>query len=415
MSHSLEVWLDADLVTQALQVGALSHDRSQIRFAYEDAWLRHPLRFALDPDLSLDSGSFHPSPEQGNFRVFDDSSPDRWGQTLMKRREALAAKDESRAPRVLRAWDFLVGVQDFTRQGALRFRRRGETEFLASHKLPAPPVTSLRELEAVARELSGKRIDDLNALRRWLAVLVAPGASLGGARPKANFTEADGSLWIAKFPARDDERDIGAWEGIVHWLAASAGITVPPCKVLRLGKDHRTFCVQRFDRSAGRRRFYASAMAMLRKDRSEGTSYLEIAEFLQQQGARGSVRQDLAQLFRRVAFNVAVGHRDDHLRNHGFILTQTGWRLAPAFDMNPIIDKAEHVLDIDESDNRPDLRTVIGTAGWYQLTNAQGRSIVDEVVAVTSQWRAAAARAGIARADVELTAVAFEQTDAFGS
>ena len=412
MSRSLEVWLDADLVAQPLHVGTLSHDRGQVRFAYEEAWLRHPLCFALDPDLSLDSGSFHTRPEQGNFRVFDDSSPDRWGQTLMKRREALDAKDEGRAPRVQHAWDFLVGVQDFTRQGALRFRRSGEAAFLASHKLPAPPVTSLRELQAVARELSGKHIDDLNALRRWLSVLVAPGASLGGARPKANFTEADGSLWIAKFPARDDERDIGAWEGIVHWLAASAGIAVPPCKVLRLGKNYRTFCVKRFDRAGGKRLFYASAMAMLRKDHSEGSSYLEIAEFIQQQGAQGSVRHDLAQLFRRVAFNVAVGHRDDHLRNHGFILTATGWRLAPAFDMNPITDKAEHVLDIDESDNRPDLRTVIDTAGWYRLTSAQGRAIVDEVVAVTGQWRAAAARAGIARADVELMAVAFAHTDA---
>jgi serine/threonine-protein kinase HipA len=413
MNDSLEVWLDADLISEPLRVGTLSHQRGQVRFAYEGAWLRHPLRFALDPDLSLDAGTFHPSPERGNFRVFDDSSPDRWGQTLMKRREALAAKDEGRSPRVLRAWDFLIGVQDFTRQGALRFRHDGAAEFVAAHKLPAPPVTSLRELEAVARELTGKHIDDIDALRRWLAVLVAPGASLGGARPKANFTEADGSLWIAKFPARDDARDIGAWEGIVHWLAANAGIDVPPCKVLRLGKDHRTFCVKRFDRAAGKRRFYASAMAMLRKDRSEGSSYLEIAEFLQQQGARGSVRQDLAQLFRRVAFNVAVGHRDDHLRNHGFILTSTGWRLAPAFDMNPIIDKAEHVLDIDESDNRPDLSTVIGSAGWYGLTPGQAAAVVDEVVHTTGQWRAAAARAGIARADVELTAVAFEQTEAF--
>ncbi|KNZ33749.1 MAG: HipA domain protein [Methylibium sp. NZG] len=411
MSRSLEVWLDADLVPTALQVGTLLHDRGQVRFAYEDAWLRHPLRFALDPDLSLDAGSFHPSPEQGNFRVFDDSSPDRWGQTLMKRREALDAKDQGRAPRVLHAWDFLTGVQDVTRQGALRFRPSGEAGFVASHPLPAPPVASLRELEAVARELSGKHIDDLSALRRWLSVLVAPGASLGGARPKANFTEADGSLWIAKFPARDDARDIGAWEGIVHWMAANAGIDVPPCKVLRLGKDHCTFCVKRFDRTEGKRRFYASAMALLRKDRSEGTSYLELAEFIQQQGAQGSVRQDLAQLFRRVVFNVAVGHRDDHLRNHGFLLTPTGWRLAPAFDMNPIIDKAEHVLDIDEADNRPDLHTVVATAGWYRLTPAQAAAVVDEVIRVTRQWRNAAARAGIARADVELSAVAFGQTE----
>ena len=157
----------------------------------------------------------------------DDSAPDRWGQMLMRRREALAAIDEGRPPRTLYAWDFLLGVQDLTRQGALRLRRPGGESFLADEPLPAPPVASLRELEAVAVEITARRLDDLDALRRWLAVLVAPGASLGGARPKANFADMDGSLWIAKFPARDDGRDIGAWEALVHDLARDAGIDVP--------------------------------------------------------------------------------------------------------------------------------------------------------------------------------------------
>lgn len=210
MSESLEVWLDADFVGERLRVGTLAHDRGTVRFSYEPAWLQHPLAFALDPDLSLGEGAYYPKPEQGNFRIFDDSAPDRWGQMLMKRREALAAKDEGRAPRTLYAWDYLTGVQDLTRQGALRFCMPRANIFLADDALAAPPIATLRELETVARELTAKRIDDLNALRRWLAVLVAPGASLGGARPKANFTDSDGSLWIAKFPARDDERDVGA-------------------------------------------------------------------------------------------------------------------------------------------------------------------------------------------------------------
>ncbi len=323
-----------------------------------------------------------------------------------KRREAMAAKDENRSARTLYAWDYLLGVQDLTRQGALRFRT-SEGPFLSDHAHSAPPVAHLRELESVAREITGKRIDDLSALRRWLSVLVAPGASLGGARPKANCTEVDGSLWIAKFPARDDERDIGAWEALTHELAKKAGINVPPSHCRSFAGAYHTFCVQRFDRSGQRRRFYASAMALLRKDISEGTSYLELAEFLHKRGAKDHVASDLEQLYRRVAFSVAIGNRDDHLRNHGFLLTSAGWRLAPAFDVNPNIDKAEHVLNLDETDNRPSLTTVIDTAEWYQLTKDRGTRIVEEVLKQTRQWRAAAAMARISRADIELTAAAF--------
>jgi serine/threonine-protein kinase HipA len=267
-------------------------------------------------------------------------------------------------------------------------------------------------LEAVAYELTSTRIDNADALRRWLSVLVAPGASLGGARPKANITDTDGSLWIAKFPARDDDRDIGAWEHLTHTLAEQAGIDVPEARVLRLGsRGHATFLVKRFDRVGGRRRFYASAMALLQKDASEGSSYVELAEFLQQNGAAGHIKADLAQLFRRVVFNVAVGNRDDHLRNHGFILTATGWRLAPAFDVNPNVDKAEHVLNLDLDDPRPSLRSVLSTAPWYGLTEAQGRAVVAEVLAVTQPWREAAVRAGIASAEIDGMAAAFEMSD----
>jgi serine/threonine-protein kinase HipA len=406
MSDTLEVWLDCDLLASCW-VGTLWHDRGQVRFAYDKTWLRHGQAFMLDPDLSLDAAPFFPKPEAGNFGIFLDSSPDRWGQTLMKRREALAAKDEARAPRNLYAWDYLVGVQDFTRQGALRFRAAGSETFLGDEKMSAPPVTSLRELEAIAGELTRKKIDDLDALRKWLVVLVAPGASLGGARPKANFTDTDGSLWIAKFPARDDDRDIGAWEHVVHQLARQAGITVPEARVVRFGSEFHTFCVRRFDRCDGRRRFYASAMTLLRKNTSEGSSYLELAQFLRQQGDPAHVRADLEQLFRRVVFNLAVGNRDDHLRNHGFLLETNGWRPSPAFDLNPNIDKGEHVLNIDDADNRPSLATAVATDEFYGLGGKRAAAIVDEVLAVVAAWREMARQAGIANADIEQTAAAF--------
>ena len=409
---ALEVWLDCDLGPPCL-VGTLAHDRGQIRFHYERAWLGDPRAFALDPDLTLDDAPFFPKPELGNFGIFLDSSPDRWGQTLMKRREALLAKDERRTPRTLYAWDFLIGVQDFTRQGALRFRFAGTQEFLGNDKMAAPPITTLRELEAVAYQLSSRRIDDLDALRKWLTVLVAPGASLGGARPKANFTETDGSLWIGKFPARDDDRDIGAWEHLAHAMAGKAGIDVPPAKPVQLNNDFRTFCVKRFERANGARRFYASAMTLLRKEHSEGTSYLELAQFLRTNGDGAHVAQDLEQLFRRVAFNVAVGNRDDHLRNHGFVLAATGWRLAPAFDVNPNIDKAEHVLNIDDSDNRPSLKTVLSTAAFYGLTPERAGQVIEEVACAVDGWQDAARKAGIAGGDVELTEGAFSAHSEF--
>ena len=417
MSHqdnALEVWLDGDLGPPCL-VGILAHDRGQIRFHYERGWLRDARAFALDPDLSLDDAPFFPKPELGNFGIFLDSAPDRWGQTLMKRREALQAKDEKRTPRTLYAWDFLIGVQDFTRQGALRFRLAGTEEFLGNEKMAAPPSTTLRELEAVAYQLSSRRMDDLDALRKWLSVLVAPGASLGGARPKANFTEADGSLWIGKFPARDDDRDVGAWELLAHSLALKAGVDVPAAKAVRLNNEFHTFCVQRFDRANGARRFYASAMTLLRKEHSEGTSYLELAQFLRGKGDSAHVDADLEQLFRRVAFNVAVGNRDDHLRNHGFILGATGWRLAPAFDVNPNVDKAEHVLNIDDVDNRPSLQTVLTTAAFYGLTEARGKQIVEEVASAVDGWENLAMQVGIARGDVELTLGAFSAHTAYRS
>lgn len=407
---SLEVYLDTEHVgANEVRVGVLNADRGSIRFEYDRQWIGNKAAFQLDPSLSLGEGVFHPRPEVGNFGVFLDSSPDRWGQTLMRRREALEARDEGRKPRHLHAWDFLIGVQDATRQGALRFREPGSNVYLDSHPLPAPPIADLRELEAIAFELSARKIDDLGQLRKWLSVLVAPGASLGGARPKANFVMEAGELWMAKFPARDDDRDIGAWESVMHKLAQGCGIEVPEARLLHFGSGFHTFVTRRFDRINNRRRHYCSAMTMLGKHDGEGGSYLELAEFLQRAGDRGHVEPDLGQLFRRVVFGIATGHRDDHLRNHGFVMGAEGWRLSPAFDLNPVIDKAEHVLAIDDSSHLPDLSTALSTHRFYRLTRAEADSIVREAVAVVSGWKALAAREGISAGDVAITATAFAE------
>ena len=406
MIGEVEVWIDTD-IAPSTRVGTLHDDRGQIRFRYDAAWLAHPNAFDIDPTLALGDAPFFPNAATGNFGIFLDSSPDRWGQVLMQRREALAARDEQRRPRTLRPWDYLLGVQDATRQGALRFRDSVSGRFLGDEALAAPPATSLGELESVARDLTGRGIDDLDRLRRWLAVLIAPGASLGGARPKANFTDRDGTLWIGKFPSREDDRDYGAWEYLAHCLGHAAGIDVPPARLVKLS-DYHTFCVRRFDRVHAQRRFYASAMTLLGREQSEGTSYLELAQFLQLRGHRQHIEADLEQLFRRVIFNVLIGHRDDHLRNHGFLLTDGGWRLAPAFDVSPNIEKAEHVLNLDESSPVPDVRAALTTHEYYRLDAARAGTLVREIAAAVAHWRTEARKLRIARADIERMAAAFE-------
>lgn len=398
MNDELEVWIDSNL-QPATRVGILFNVRGNVRFEYEKAWLKSGLAFQLDPTLTLDTAPFYPTNGSSNFGVFLDSSPDRWGKKLMQRREAMQAKDDKRLPRNLHAWDFLIGVQDETRQGALRFRLTGTSAYLGAEKRAAPPVTSLQELESIAKALSDDKIDNLDDLRRWLAVLVAPGASLGGARPKANFREADNSLWIAKFPAAEDRTNVGLWEHVLHVLARRASIDVPPAKLVQFNSKFHTLCSKRFDRDAsGQRVFYASAFTMLRKvENSDDASYIDIAQFIQDHG--GDPAHDLAQLFRRVVFNVCVGNRDDHLRNHGFILGAGGWRLSPAFDVNPS-SKEAHVLSIDGATNESNLVAVRTSAWAYNLNDQQADEIIEHVMATVDDWDFEAANQGLTAAEI---------------
>lgn len=395
------MWLDDPNFGPMAHIGTLSRSGlDAVRFAYNPSWLANPAAFQLDPSLALSAGEFFP--RDSNFGIFLDSCPDRWGQVLMKRRELVLAREQGRTRRELRAWDFLLGVQDVTRMGALRFCDAAvpqPREFLANEALGAPPVTLLAELQQVALELSRKKLDDLPLLKRWLEVLVAPGASLGGARPKANLAGDQQSLWIAKFPAADDDTDVALREKLVHDLARRCGIDVPASRIELIGAGYHTFLVQRFDRQAGRRRFFTSAMTLLGKTDKQEASYLELAEFIATHGCAGDIDRDLRELFRRVAFNVVVANRDDHLRNHGFLRTAGGWRLAPAFDMNPSTRRDSHVLTLDDVDPTPDLATVLGTAAFYRLTATQAEHIVATVIDVVKGWEPAARQLGMSAED----------------
>lgn len=249
----------------------------------------------------------------------------------------------------------------------------------------------------VAFELTRKKQDDLGKIKEWLKVLVAPGSSLGGARPKANLVDEEGSLWIAKFPSADDDYDVAVWEKLLYDLAQRCGITVPESRFIKTNSDYHTILTKRFDRIGGKRRFFASAMTMLGHVDTEDASYLELAEFIATYGEVDYIAKDLEELFTRVVFNVATANRDDHLRNHGFIRSPAGWRLAPAFDMNPSFKKDDHVLSLDLYDRQPDLNVVFSTAEYYRLENSHARKIITDVCKVVGEWKIGARKLGLTK------------------
>ena len=339
--------------------------------------------------------------------IFTDAAPDRWGRTLLQRRETVAARRERRQPRRLDDWDYLVGVNDGMRIGALRLADPDTGQFLDASRVAVPPKARLRDLEFWAQEFERRPPQPNLEEEQALALLLAPGSSLGGTRPKANFIAEDGVLWIAKFPARDDVHDVGAWEYLLTRVAADAGITVAQIGLLRLGPRHRTFVSRRFERNGAARCLYASAMTLAEKRDGADASYLDVAEAIEQHGEPNSIDAQLEELFRRVILNVLAANRDDHLRNHGFLRTTRGWRLAPAFDLNPASQKPEHTLALDESNQTPDLSLAIETAPLYRLTETRARQIVGEVRAALDSWRRIAREIELADDESEILAVAF--------
>jgi serine/threonine-protein kinase HipA len=407
----VEVHLAAPELGPLMQIGKLFQRRSRshgtLSFAYAPQWLRSDLAFVLDPRLELYRGEqFAPGGSQ-TFGIFLDSAPDRWGRLLLDRREALAAGDKLRTVRALTEWDYLLGVSDESRMGALRFRREGTGPFLDDRPPAVPPATSLAELEAVSLALEREDADETAGYREWLAMLVAPGTSLGGSRPKANFRSADGSLWIAKFPSAADRRDVAAWEKLLHDMANACGITVPEYHAARFQGQYHTFCSKRFDRHAAARRFFVSAMTLLDRRDGEGGSYVEIAEFIHNNGARNHIETDLRQLYRRLVFNALVGNTDDHLRNHGFIREPSGWRLAPAFDLNPNPARRTHALRIDESTDVPDVSAILRTAPIYRLSKASAERTVVKLGSVTRGWKRRARAARIPSSEIASVEPAF--------
>jgi serine/threonine-protein kinase HipA len=312
-------------------------------------------------------------------------------------------------PRTLTEWDFLLGVHDETRLGALRFKFPDGPYLDSDTRFAAPPLTSLRELQAVSLQFEQHiNEEDHPEYDKWLAQLIAPGSSLGGARPKASVRDEQSALCIAKFPSRQDTRDIGAWELVANALALMAGINMPDTRPLRFPESaYTTFLVKRFDRTAtGRRRAFVSAMTLTQhKDGDKGASYLELVELLQSRGA-DTVR-DCEQLFRRVLFNIRIHNTDDHLRNHGFFINEQGIQLSPAYDINPSVDRNELSLAIDETETTCDVSVAMDAYRSYGITSSQAKEALQAVNTAVTAWRAEAQRFGISKAEQELMAGAF--------
>lgn len=378
-------------------------------FEYDKEWLKSGI--AIDPELPLFAGK-HYAYSNENFGIFKDASPDRWGQLLMKRREILLAKMEKRTPRSLIDIDFLLGVHDSHRMGGLRFKENENGGFLSNdQRLAAPPWTSLRDLEYAVAQYE-KNADELDeASLKWINQLIAPGSSLGGARPKADVVDTNGKQWIAKFPGKNDDTDIGLWEMIVHDLAIQAKITVPNATVKKLASNYHTYLSQRFDRTSDNKRIhFASAMTLLQRtdgdDADSGVSYVDLVGFIKSECT--DVTANLEELFRRVLFSVCVSNTDDHLRNHGFLYTEVGWTLSPAYDINANETGTGLKLNIDEEDNSLDIELVLKTAPYYLLSEKRATEIKDEVINAVSNWRKIAAKYKVAPTEIERKAKAFK-------
>jgi serine/threonine-protein kinase HipA len=410
---SREIYVSIALGDENHPIGRLwchnRRGRESASFEYNDGWLKHPEHFALEPALALTAGSFHTIADQSLFGSIGDSAPDRWGRVLMRRAEGQRARSAGEMPRTLGEADFLLGVNDEARQGALRFSDTPDGLFLAPRgQRTIPPLVDLpRLLSATERFLD----DEENA--EDLRVLLAPGSSLGGARPKASVRDTDGHLSIAKFPRKDDDYNVVVWEAVALVLAERAGLTVPSWRLETI-MDKPVLIIRRFDRVGDTRIPFLSAMSMLQAKDNEQHSYLEIADALRQYGANPSA--DLAEMWRRIVFSILISNTDDHLRNHGFVYERhTGWRLSPAYDMNPTpIEVKPRILTttIDLYDGTASLDLALSVAGDFRLLPDEAKAIIKEVGAGVAQWRDVAQAHALDRREIDRMASAFEHADA---
>ncbi len=407
--ETLYVYADFDWLKAPTLVGELGYESlrgsDSYSFRFDEDWLRHYGGIVLSADINNYPGRQYTQGDKDIFGCFSDALPDRWGRMLLNRREQLLSKEEKRPPRRMSSFDFLMGVDDVSRMGGFRFCRKLGGSFInCDETLRIPPLTDVRSLVTASQEI--ERCEDTNSLpeKKWIQQLVHPGTSLGGARPKAAVADESGTLYVAKFPSRKDDYDVALWENLCHQLAIKAGINAADTRVISSGGKYHTLLSRRFDRNEkGKRIHFASAMTLLGLtdgcDARSGNGYLDIVDFILENCC--NVQNNLQELFRRVAFNIAVRNTDDHFRNHGFLLSPCGWTLAPAYDMNPTLNDYQDIL-INSTTNESNLQILLDSSDEYMIHKDIAQSIIDKVVETTSQWRPLAIRLGISNREMEL-------------
>ncbi len=377
-------------------------------FEYNSQWLKETnLTVLLDPELSLYTGRQYVA-KKTIFGIFADAAPDRWGRILMNKRERILAEKEAGKPAKLYDSDYLLCVYDETRMGGIRLKLSPDGAFLSNDKeIAAPPWATLRTLEDASRNFEN---DDKGLAEKWLNQLIRPGSSLGGARPKATVVDTEGELWIAKFPSKYDENDTGAWEMVAHELAKMCGLNVPDARLEKFSAYGSTFLIKRFDRKGEKRIHFASAMTLLGKvdgaSAADGSSYLDIASFIKSNTA--TPKQDLLELWKRIVFNMAISNTDDHLRNHAFILSKTGWQLSPLYDVNPVPYGDMLSLNVDDNDNSIDIELAIRAAERFGIKEIEAREIAEEMLKIVREnWLSLAQKYGLSRRQIEEMKPAF--------
>ena len=389
----LLVYADFNWLNKPELVGELCYEKlrgsDSYAFKFDENWMSIHAGIKLSEDINNYPGMQYTQPGNDIFGCFSDALPDRWGRTLLKRREQIQASEEKRAVRSLSSFDYLMGIDDFSRMGGFRFKRELEGDYInVSPSLKIPPLTEIRELIHASQEVEKSEDNDVLPEKKWITQLIQPGTSLGGARPKAGVLDEMGNLCIAKFPSKKDDYDTGIWEHFSHLLAQKAGIQVAQTRVLDgLGKYH-TLLSRRFDRTDEAKRIhFASSMSLLGlKDgdnAQSGFGYLDIVDFIIQGCC--DVEKNLHELYRRVAFNICIGNSDDHFRNHGFLLTPKGWTLSPAYDMNPTLNEHQSLL-INESSNKADIRVLLDSCESYMINKEEAEIIIHDVQAAVSKW-----------------------------
>ena len=407
--QKLYVYADFDWLSSPTLIGELFYESlrgsESYGFKFDDNWLRKYGGLFLSEDLNNYVGLQYTKPGRDIFGCFADALPDRWGRTLLKRKEQIMATEEHRPIRRLSSYDYLIGIDDFSRMGGFRFKVSENNPFICTESdLSIPPLTSVKELILASQEI--EKSEEYNQLpeKRWIQQLVHPGTSLGGARPKAGVVDGNGTLYVAKFPSRKDDYDVALWEHLCHLLAKQSGINVAETSVISAGEKYHTLLSRRFDRTkVGKRIHFASAMTLLGLtdgcNADTGNGYLDIVDFILQSCC--NVDANLHELYRRVAFNICVGNSDDHFRNHGFLLTPKGWTLSPAYDMNPTTNDFQSIL-VTESSNEADLGLLLDASEYYMLSTKDAKKIITEVVATVKGWKAVASRLGIAKREFAL-------------